>query len=138
MKPYIRQVPIVLAAALVGGGAAVAIGSTMTSDSVTTIQAAAPIPAANVSSETANGISPAAIYQNDAPGVVLITATSTQTQSDPADPFAPNQSQKSVAIGSGFVADAVGPCLHQCPRRARRVVGEGDVQDEQQRARRHV
>ena len=108
MKPYIRQVPIVLAAALVGGGAAVAIGSTMTSDSVTTIQAAAPIPAANVSSETANGISPAAIYQNDAPGVVLITATSTQTQSDPADPFAPNQSQKSVAIGSGFVADASG------------------------------
>src|SRR6476659_4145050 len=108
MKPYIRQVPIVLAAALVGGGAAVAIGSTMTSDSVTTIQAAAPIPAANVSSETANGISPAAIYQNDSPGVVLITATSTQTQSDPADPFAPNQSQKSVAIGSGFVADASG------------------------------
>jgi putative serine protease PepD len=108
MKPYIRQVPIVLAAALVGGGAAVAIGSTMTSDSVTTIQAATPIPAANVSSETANGFSPAAIYQNDAPGVVLITATTTQTQADPADPFAPNQSQKSVAIGSGFVADAAG------------------------------
>ena len=84
-----------------------AIGTATTSSSTTTVQAAAPIPAANVS-QTSSGISPAAIYRNDAPGVVLITATSTSSSSDPVDPFAPNQSQKSVAIGSGFVADATG------------------------------
>ena len=107
MKSSIRQAVIVVVAALAGGGAAVAIGTATTSSSTTTIQAAAPIPAANVS-QTSSGISPAAIYRNDAPGVVLITATSTSSAPDPVDPFAPNQTQKSVAIGSGFVADAAG------------------------------
>jgi len=86
---------------------AVGIGAATTSSSVTTVQAAAPIPAANVS-QTASGISPAEIYRNDAPGVVLITATSQQKQSDPFDPFAAPQTQRSVAIGSGFVTDAAG------------------------------
>jgi S1-C subfamily serine protease len=85
----------------------VAIGAATTSSSTTTVQAAAPIPAANVS-QTSSGISPAAIYRNDASGVVLITATSTSSGADPFDPLAPDQSQKSVAIGSGFVADAAG------------------------------
>jgi len=85
----------------------VAIGAATTSNSSTTVEAAAPIPAANVS-QTSSGISPAAIYRNDAPGVVLITATSTSSSPDPVDPFAPDQSQRSVAIGSGFVADAAG------------------------------
>jgi putative serine protease PepD len=107
MKSSIRQAVIVVVAAVAGGGAAVAIGTATTSSSTTTVQAAAPIPAANVS-QTSSGISPAAIYRNDAPGVVLITATSTSSGPDPVDPFAPNQSQKSVAIGSGFVADAAG------------------------------
>jgi S1-C subfamily serine protease len=107
MKSSIRQALIVVVAALAGGGAAVAIGTATTSSSTTTVQAAAPIPAANVS-QTSSGISPAAIYRNDAPGVVLITATSTSSSPDPVDPFAPDQSQKSVAIGSGFVADATG------------------------------
>ena len=86
---------------------AVGIGAATTSSSVTTIQAAAPLPAANVS-QTASGISPAEIYRNDAPGVVLITATSEQKQPDPLDPFGPAQTQRSVAIGSGFVTDAAG------------------------------
>jgi putative serine protease PepD len=107
MKPSIRQALTVVAAAAAGGGAAVAIGAATTSNSVTTVQAASPLPAANVS-QTSDGISPAAIYRNDAPGVVLITATSEQKQSDPLDPFAPQQSQRAVAIGSGFVADAAG------------------------------
>jgi putative serine protease PepD len=107
MKPSIRQALVVVAAALAGGGAAVGIGAATTSSSVTTVQAAAPIPAANVS-QTTSGISPAQIYQNDAPGVVLITATGEQTQSDPLDPLAPPQTGRSVAIGSGFVADAAG------------------------------
>ena len=108
MKPSIRNALIFVVAALAGGGAAVAIGAATTSDSVTTVQAATPLPAANVSSETANGISPAAIYKNDAPGVVLITATSQTRQPDPLDPLAPQQTERSVAIGSGFVADAAG------------------------------
>ena len=107
MKSSIRQALIVVVAALAGGGVAVAVGDATTSSSTTTVQAAAPIPAANVS-QTSSGISPAAIYRNDAPGVVLITATSTSNSPDPFDPLAPDQSQKSVAIGSGFVADAAG------------------------------
>jgi S1-C subfamily serine protease len=107
MKSAIRQVLIVVVAALAGGGAAVGIGAATTSSSTTTVEAAAPIPAANVS-QTPSGISPAAIYRNDAPGVVLITATSTSSSPDPLDPFAPDQSQRSVAIGSGFVADTAG------------------------------
>jgi S1-C subfamily serine protease len=107
MKSAIRQALIVVVAALAGGGAAVGIGAATTSSSTTTVEAAAPIPAANVS-QTPSGISPAAIYRNDAPGVVLITATSTSSSPDPLDPLAPDQSQKSVAIGSGFVADTAG------------------------------
>jgi serine protease Do len=107
MKPSIRQALVIVIAALAGGGAAVGIGAATTSGSTTTVQAAAPVAAANVS-QTSDGISPAAIYRNDAPGVVLITATSEQRQTDPLDPFAPPQTQKSVAIGSGFVADAEG------------------------------
>jgi S1-C subfamily serine protease len=107
MKPSIRQALIVVVAALAGGGVAAGIGAATTSSSVTTVQAAAPLPAANVS-QTASGISPARIYANDAPGVVLITATSQQKQSDPLDPFAPPQTERSVAIGSGFVADSAG------------------------------
>ena len=98
-----------------------AIGTATTSSSTTTVEAAAPIPAANVS-QTSSGISPAAIYRNDASGVVLITATSTSSGPDPLDPLAPDQSQKSVAIGSGFVADAAGhatptPMSCSAPRR---------------------
>jgi S1-C subfamily serine protease len=96
-----------LVAAVLGGAVAVGIGAATTSSSVTTVEAAAPLPAANVS-QTASGISPADIYRNDAPGVVLITATSQQKQADPFDPTAPPQTQRSVAIGSGFVTDAAG------------------------------
>src|SRR5690242_19212960 len=104
MKPSIRQSALVVVAALAGGGVAVAVGDTTSSNSVTTVQAAAPLPAANVS-QTATGISPSEIYRNDAPGVVLITATSVQRQSDF---FGQPQSQRAVAIGSGFVTDAAG------------------------------
>jgi S1-C subfamily serine protease len=107
MKLPIRQAVVVLVAAVLGGAVAVGIGAATTSSSVTTVEAAAPLPAANVS-QTASGISPADIYRNDAPGVVLITATSQQKQADPFDPTAPPQTQRSVAIGSGFVTDAAG------------------------------
>jgi S1-C subfamily serine protease len=105
MKQPIRQALVIVLAALAGGLAAVGIGAATTStNSVTTVQAAAPLPAANVS-QTASGISPAEIYRNDAPGVVLITAT---TQQKETDIFGQPQTQRSVAIGSGFVTDAAG------------------------------
>ena len=104
MKQPIRQTLVVVLAAAVGGGVAVGVGAATTSSSVTTVEAAAPIPAANVS-QTASGISPAEIYRNDAPGVVLITATSQQKQ---FNPFGQPQTQRAVAIGSGFVTDAAG------------------------------
>jgi S1-C subfamily serine protease len=107
MNQPIRQALVVVVAALAGGGVAVGVGAATTSSSVTTVQAAAPLPAANVS-QTASGISPAQIYRNDAPGVVLITATSQQKQPDPFDPLGQPQTQRSVAIGSGFVTDAAG------------------------------
>ncbi|HSD03705.1 MAG TPA: trypsin-like peptidase domain-containing protein [Gaiellales bacterium] len=107
MKQPVRQALVVVLAAAVGGGVAVGIGAATTSSSVTTVQAAAPLPSANVS-QTASGISPAEIYRNDAPGVVLITATSQQKQPDPFDPLGQPQTQRSVAIGSGFVTDAAG------------------------------
>ena len=84
-----------------------AIGTATTSSSTTTVEAAAPIPAANVS-QTSSGISPAAIYRNDASGVVSDHRHEHLESADPLDPLAPDQSQKSVAIGSGFVADAAG------------------------------
>ncbi len=51
-------------------------------------------------------LSAADVYRADAPGVVVITDT--QTQSVPATPFGPSGSEKVGALGSGFVLDANG------------------------------
>ena len=71
--------------------------------STTTTSAVAQPPAA-----TKEGLSPEAIYQQDGPGVVQITATSvTQGQSDPFNLF-PSPPQESESLGSGFVIDRAG------------------------------
>jgi len=71
--------------------------------STTTTSAVAQQPAA-----TKEGLSPEAIYQQDGPGVVQITATSvTQGQSDPFNLF-PSPPQESESLGSGFVIDRAG------------------------------
>jgi S1-C subfamily serine protease len=51
------------------------------------------------------------IYRKDAPGVVVVTATSTATAQNPADPFAAPQQQQQQALGSGFVIDKSGHIL---------------------------
>ena len=123
MNSHLRTGALVVAAALAGGGAAVGIGAATTHDSVTTIRQPAPVPAQTIS-ETAGGISPAAIYRRDAPGVVVVTATSTTTQSNPFDPFAPPQKRSVEALGSGFVTDQAGHVLTN----AHVVIGASQVQ----------
>jgi len=51
-------------------------------------------------------LTPEAIYRRDAPGVVVITDT--QTQSAAVTPFGPTGSQKVGVLGSGFVIDTKG------------------------------
>jgi S1-C subfamily serine protease len=64
---------------------------------------AAPAPAA-----AAKGLTPEAIYRQDGPGVVQITATSvTQSAPDPFNLF-PSTPQTSKSLGSGFVLDSAG------------------------------
>ncbi|HYX85576.1 MAG TPA: trypsin-like peptidase domain-containing protein [Gaiellales bacterium] len=108
MRPSLRQGALLVAAAAAGGGAAIGIGAATTSDNVTVIHAASPLPAAQNVSQASDGISPAAIYRRDAPGVVVVTARTVRNVQDPLDPFGPSQRETSVAIGSGFVADAEG------------------------------
>ena len=54
----------------------------------------------------AHALSPEAIYRNDAPGVVVITAT--QTENVPGTLFTPPGKKKVGVLGSGFVIDRAG------------------------------
>ncbi len=112
MTAYVRQGVLVVAAAAVGGASAVALGRAGVGGSSTTTirrvaEAQAPV---NVSS-TAGGLNAAQIYRRDAPGVVVVNATSVRKVSDPLDPFAPSQTERSQALGSGFVIDRRGHIL---------------------------
>ena len=76
----------------------------------TTVEQAAP-PAQSPSTPVApaaaaKGLTPEAIYRQDGPGVVQITATSV-TQSQP-NLFFPSAPQTSKSLGSGFVLDSAG------------------------------
>jgi S1-C subfamily serine protease len=100
-----------LVVALVGAGLALG-GSALLGQlgQHTTIQQV--MPAAQPSTATVQrsgkGLTPEAIYRQDGPGVVQITATSV-TQSSP-DPFGflPSTPQTSKSLGSGFVLDRAG------------------------------
>jgi S1-C subfamily serine protease len=114
MTAYVRQGVLVVAAAAVGGASAVALGRAGVADSssrTTTVRSViasqAPV---NVSS-TSTGLNAAQIYRRDAPGVVVVNATTVRKVSDPLDPFAPSQTERSLALGSGFVIDRRGHIL---------------------------
>ena len=102
-----------LAVAIVGGGLALGGAALFgkLGDHTTIKEVSAPAAStATVSQKPAavSGLTPEAIYQQDGPGVVQITATSvTQQQADPFNlfPTAPMQSQ---SLGSGFVIDRAG------------------------------
>ncbi|HEX3806830.1 MAG TPA: trypsin-like peptidase domain-containing protein [Gaiellaceae bacterium] len=100
-----------LVVAVVGGalalGGAAFLGKL---GSHTTIQQIARPSVTNTSAAPApvRGLTPERVYQEDAPGVVQITATSvTRVQSDPFG-FLPSTPQTTQSLGSGFVIDRAG------------------------------
>ena len=111
-----RAVELVLVAVVGGalalGGAAV-FGKLGTH---TTIQQVSPLGGGGLGNASlpapTRGLSAEQIYQQDAPGVVQITATSTSTpttnQFDPFGAIIPSVPQTSEALGSGFVIDKAG------------------------------
>src|SRR4029079_11399241 len=108
MRNYLRYGALVVVAALVGAASAFTINSTHT-DTRTIVHTETQASPASASSPT--GLSVNQIYRKDAPGVVVVTATSTATAQNPADPFAAPQQQQQQALGSGFVIDKSGHIL---------------------------
>jgi S1-C subfamily serine protease len=108
MTSYLRIGVLLAAAALTGGGAALAVDSTQP-QSRTIIRTASP--AENVAAPATTGLSVNSIYRRTAPGVVVVTATSTTKSSNLFDPFAPPQTQQTQSLGSGFVIDKSGHIL---------------------------
>ena len=96
-----------VAGAIAGGivGATFDNGDAATTAATTTVEA----PAVAAPSAPRRGLSAEQIYQNDAPGVVVITDT--QTQVIPPTFFAPGGKQQVGALGSGFVIDTQGDIL---------------------------
>jgi S1-C subfamily serine protease len=104
-----------LVVAVIGGG--LALGGAALLGKLgdhTTIKEVSAAPARNSTSTVAqtptatHGLTAEAVYKQDGPGVVQITATSvTQQQSDPFNLF-PTTPQESQSLGSGFVIDRAG------------------------------
>jgi S1-C subfamily serine protease len=99
-----RILPTTLAAlaiALVAGGAAGAFFGNRAAPS--TVVAPIPQTAADTTSTT---LTPAALYKRDAPGVTVITATTTKQVAGSL--FTPPSTEKEQSLGSGFVIDTKG------------------------------
>jgi putative serine protease PepD len=103
-----RLVPMLAAAALVGGVAGGAIDAyALNNDSDTTPAATAPAPTQPVAVAQPGGApTPEQVYRDDAPGVVVITDT--QTETVPPSLFSGPSSQQVRVLGSGFVLDTRG------------------------------
>ena len=107
MNPLLKTSAIVLSAAVIGGGV-VAVStdhdSTKTVVSVTrSSDTGQPVADVNTSGLTARQI-----YDRDAPGVVVVKATTTQTTTSE---FGQGQPQQQSALGSGFLIDREGHIL---------------------------
>jgi S1-C subfamily serine protease len=94
-------------AALMGGGAAVAIGAALDSDeggttTVFSAVAGAADSSTRIQAEAGEAMSVQEIYQHAGPGVLQVTSTSV----DSSDPFFGPQAR--VSLGSGFVIDKDG------------------------------
>ncbi|HUZ83611.1 MAG TPA: S1C family serine protease, partial [Gaiellales bacterium] len=112
MRSTFRQVVLLLAAALCGGGVAVLVAGRATSHSTTVVSRlvrdAAASRASNVNPARGGTMTPAQIYRSDAPGVVVVRSTLVATQTDA---FGLSQRQTEQALGSGFVIDTRGHIL---------------------------
>ena len=102
-----------LVVALVGAGLALGAAALLgqLGDHTTVQQVMPPATPANTNTalpSPARGLTPEAIYKEDGPGVVQITATSvTQAPSDPFN-LLPSTPQTTQSLGSGFVIDRAG------------------------------
>ena len=109
-----RTLPIVLAAAVGGGLSGGVIGLAFDHhDSNATAAPTTLTSVATASAETSDArspdgaaLTPEQIYRDDAPAVVVITAT--QTQEVPSTFFTPAQKEQVRSLGSGFVIDRRG------------------------------
>src|SRR6476660_8068493 len=101
MADMSRTLPIALIALLCGAVAGGVAGAVAGGDSSSST-AALPLPAA-AATTSGDRLTPAAVYQRDAPGVAVITATSTKQV--PGDFFTPPETEKVQSLGSGFVID---------------------------------
>ncbi len=113
--PNTKLLPVALASAFVGGGAAVGVvaltGIGGSDGATTTIVQQAPLGTGTPQSSSENaGLTPRELYERDAPGVVFIRAQVVQRTASPFD-FGTPQTQQSVSTGSGFVINDDGSIL---------------------------
>jgi S1-C subfamily serine protease len=94
-----RVLAFAMTAVVCGGLAGALVAAILDDDGTTAPSTTAPV-------ALAQGRSPAATYRRDAPGVVVITATSTEQV--PSTPFTPPSDEKVQSLGSGFVIDGKG------------------------------
>ena len=100
-----RTLPIALIA-LVCGAVAGGIAGDIAGGSDSTAAARAPAIPATAASATGDTLTPAALYKRDAPGVAVITATTTKQVAGTF--FTPPSTEKVQSLGSGFVIDTKG------------------------------
>src|SRR5258705_6937743 len=106
-------VPIALASAVIGAGAAVGVVEGLdvgSSRTTTTLVQQAPLGASNNASDGAAGLTAGDIYKRDAPGVVFVRSQIVRRTQSPFD-FGLPQEQRGEATGSGFVIDKGGTIL---------------------------
>ena len=99
-----RVLAIVAGAVLIGGVAGASIARAVTNQDSSTSSSSRAVVAA-VPAPT-RGLTPEAVYQRSAPGVVVISDT--QTENVPAGFFTPKSTEKVQVGGSGFVIDRRG------------------------------
>jgi S1-C subfamily serine protease len=100
---------VALVGAVLGLGGAALLGK-LGEHSTTTIEQVMPsaVSPTSATQSSSKALTPEAIYRQDGPGVVQITATSvTQSAPDPFN-FFPSTPQTSKSLGSGFVLDRAG------------------------------
>ncbi|MGN6380942.1 MAG: S1C family serine protease [Gaiellales bacterium] len=105
---WARQIGLLIAAGVVGGVIVAAVAPKPATKVIRTVHTvgAKTLPASSVNESV--GLTPAQIYQQDAPGVVVVRAT---TISRTTNIFGVPQTQQEEALGSGFVIDRKGHIL---------------------------
>jgi putative serine protease PepD len=102
-----RTLPIALIALVCGAVAGGIAGDIAGNES--SAAARAPALPATAASASSDSLTPASLYRRDAPGVVVITATTTKHVAGTF--FTPPQTQKVQSLGSGFVVDRTGDII---------------------------